>query len=87
MYVTICQCVHMFTFLCIMYKFIVVIVDFNHYSFLTYIYITYIILTKIIIICNCYGVTMTKLTTLVPLYYGNNNFTLKMAPVVAETCW
>jgi hypothetical protein len=60
--------------------------DFNHDPFLTYIYITYIILTEIIIIFNFYVVT-TQLTTLVPLYCCNNNSTLKMAVIVAETCW
>jgi hypothetical protein len=43
----------------------------------------YIILTEIIIICNCYGVATTQLTTFVPLYYCNNNATLKMAATAA----
>jgi len=60
--------------------------DFNHGPFLTYIYITHIILTEIIIIFYFYGV-MTQLTTLVPLYCCNNNITLKMAVIVAKTCW
>jgi len=61
--------------------------DFNHYSFLTHIYSTYMILTGITIISNCYGMTMTQLTTFVPLYCCNNNITLKMAAIAAETCW
>jgi hypothetical protein len=40
--------------------------DFNHDPLLTYIFITHVILTEIIIIFNCYGVTMTHLTTLAP---------------------
>ena len=36
---------------------------------------------------NWYGVTVTQLTTFVPLYSCNNKITLKMATVVAETCW
>jgi len=31
--------------------------------------------------------TATQLTTFVPLYSCNNNVTLKMAAVAAETCW
>ena len=54
---------------------------------LTYIYITYIILTEITIIFNCYGVTATQLITFVLLYSCNNNITLKMAEIPAETCW
>jgi len=46
--------------------------DFNNYP-LTYIFISYIILTKIIIIFNCYGVTVTQLTTFVPLYFCNDS--------------
>jgi hypothetical protein len=61
--------------------------DFNHYPFLTYINITYIILTVIIIIFNCYGVTATQLTTFVSFYSCDNNITLKMDAVAAETCW
>jgi hypothetical protein len=41
--------------------------DFNHHQFLIYIYITYIIVTEIVIILNCCGVTVTQLTTFVPL--------------------
>jgi len=44
--------------------------DFNNYP-LTFIFIPYIILTEIIIIFNCYGVTVTQLTTFVPLYSCN----------------
>jgi len=51
------------------------------------IYITYIILTEIIIIFNCHGMAAKQLTTFVPLYNFNNNITLKMAAIVAETCW
>ena len=54
--------------------------------FVTYIYITYIILTEIIVIFNCYGVTMTQLTTFVSLY-SRNNIALKMTAEAAETCW
>jgi hypothetical protein len=61
--------------------------DFNHYPFLTNIYITYTILTVIIIILNCYGMMLTQLTRFVPLYSCDNNITLKMAAVAAETCW
>jgi len=49
------------------------------------IYITYIILTEIIIFFNCCGVTATLLTTFVPMYFYNNNITLKMAAVVAKS--
>jgi len=44
--------------------------DFNHYP-LTSNFIPYIILTEIIIIFNCYEVTVTQLTTFVPLYSCN----------------
>jgi cell division protein YceG involved in septum cleavage len=45
----------------------------------------YIILTEIIIIFNCYGVTATQLTKIVPFYSCNNNTTLKMtATAVAK---
>jgi hypothetical protein len=60
--------------------------DFNYYPFLTYMPITYIILPEIIVF-NCYGVMATQLTTSVPLYSCNNNITLKMAAIVAKTCW
>jgi hypothetical protein len=36
---------------------------------------------------NYYRMTATQLTTFVPLYSCNNNITLKMAAVAAETCW
>ena len=49
--------------------------DFNHYPFLTYICITYIILTDHIITFNCYGVTVTQLTTFVCSYCCNNKKT------------
>jgi hypothetical protein len=35
---------------------------------------------------NCYGETVTHLTTFVFLYSCNNNITLKMTAVAAETC-
>jgi len=38
-------------------------------------------------IFNCYVVTTTQLTTFVPLYSCNNNITLNMTAVVAETWW
>jgi len=57
--------------------------DFNHDPFLTYVYSTYIILTEIIIIYNCYTVTVTQLTTFVPLHCCNN-ITLKMAAIAAK---
>jgi hypothetical protein len=60
--------------------------DLNYYLFLTYMHIAYIILPEIIIF-KCYGVIATELTTSVPLYYCNNNITLKMAAIVAETYW
>ena len=47
-------------------NFLTISQDFNHYPFLTYTYDTYIILTKIIIIRNCYRVTATQLTAIVP---------------------
>jgi len=59
--------------------------DFNICPFLTHIYMTYIMLTKIVIF-NCYGVMVTQLTTLVCLYSCNNNITLKMGRILAETC-
>jgi len=40
-----------------------------------------------IIIFNCFGVTATQVTTLVPFYSFNNNIILKMAAIAAETCW
>jgi hypothetical protein len=60
---------------------------FNHYPFLFYIYITYTTVTEIITILNYYVVTVTKITTFVHLYCCNNNITLKMAAIAAETCW
>ena len=36
---------------------------------------------------NRYRVTAAQLITFVPLYSCNNNITLKMAAIVAETCW
>jgi len=53
---------------------------------LTYIYITYIILTEIIVIIICYGVTETQLTTLY-LCIVVIISPLRMAGIVAETCW
>jgi hypothetical protein len=50
------------------------------------IYITSIILTEIVIVFNCYGVTATLLATFVPLYFYNNNITLKIVALAAETC-
>ena len=61
--------------------------DFNQYPLLTYSYIAYIMLTEVIIIFNCNGVTAGQLTAFVPLYCCDNNTTLKMAAVAAETCW
>jgi hypothetical protein len=61
--------------------------DFNHCPFLNYISITYIILNEIIIIFNCYGVTVTQLTTFVLFYSCNNNITPKIDAIAAETCW
>jgi hypothetical protein len=49
------------------------------------IYVTFIILTEIVIILNCYGMTATLLTTFVLLYFCNNNITLKIVAVAAET--
>jgi len=60
--------------------------DFKHYPLVTSIYIAYVILNEIIIIFNCYGVTVTQLTTFVSLY-SCNNITMKMATVAAETYW
>ena len=60
--------------------------DVNHNPFLTYICITRIILTKFIKLFNCYGVTATQLTKCVLFYCCNNNITLKMAAIPAETC-
>jgi hypothetical protein len=60
--------------------------NFNHYPFLTSIYIIHIILTEIIIILNCCGMTATQLITFVHLCSCNNNITLKMAAIAAETC-
>ena len=44
-------------------------------------------LAVIIMIFNCHDVTPTQLITFVPLYCYDNNITLKMAAIVAETCW
>ena len=44
-------------------------------------------LTVIIVIFNCYVVMATQLTTFVVLCSCNNNVTLKMAAIAAETCW
>jgi len=53
---------------------------------LTHIYITYLNLPEVIVICNCYEVMATQLTTFV-LLYSCNNITLKMTVIAAETCW
>ena len=61
--------------------------DVTDHPLLTYIYITYVISTEIIILFNCYWLTATQLTTFAHLYSCNNNITLKMATLDAETCW
>jgi len=60
---------------------------FNYYPYLTYIYIKHIVLTEIITFLNWYGVTAAQLTKFIHLYSCNNNFTLKMAAIAAETYW
>jgi len=45
---------------------------------------TCVILTEITITFNCYGVTATQLTTLVPLYCCDN-VALNMTVIAAET--
>ena len=60
--------------------------DFNHYPFFNLRLYYYKMLTENIVIFNCYGVTATQLNEFVPLYYCDNNITLRMVSTAAETC-
>jgi len=67
-----------------------IIIIFNYYDLIVIIIIIVNCYDKynfVTIICSCYGVTATQLTTCVPLYSCNNNITLHMAAIAAETCW